>query len=397
MAADPNFDENFLFSNFDSETGTEPEEDQLESGHEPIVKRKKAKKQKKSSGVDLSEQDANLQDKYIAELEQQNTKLKSIIKRMMGPQTFSLQKTPTDTAEGDEIDLVQKLEDDIQSKPFAVVLFLNNDVSTVHRKEIDNLMKEISAKEAKKDVLMAQKLQPQNSAVPLKAFSANPKGRRFNPGNPRDCEEPYIVCACQYYKGFYVDRLGAPLLENNPNLADIWDVPAYPQVFFKALPILEEALNIRVKQMRQCFNCGGEHHLIECTEPKDQNRIRENRQKFTNAFASPARQKFQMEELDERFKHFKPGEISVELEEALGISLNSQLPPYIYKMRAMGYPPGWVKPAEDDGLKMYGADGNVVESADFEEGEIKNIVLPDIISYPGFNVPLPKGLFFFFS
>lgn len=399
--AESNCDEDYLFANFNTEPGkeevvedgTETAESATETATETANDTEedipsKPKKPKKSKKIESKDTHANAQNKYISELEQQNVKLKSIIKRMLGPQVFSMQDK---SQMNEEIDLVKKLDEDIQSKPFAIVMFMNNDISTTHRKEISNLMKEISEKDATQDVLMAQKLQPQNSAIPLKAFTTNTKGKRFNPGKNLDGEEPYVICSCQYYKSFYLDRLGVPLLETNPDLTDTTDIPNYPQVFTKALPIVEEALNVRVKQKKQCFNCGGEHHLNECTEPKDHNRIRENRNKF--ASKGPPKLNFNLDndELDVRFKHFKAGTISVTLEDALGISLKEHLPPYIYKMRELGYPPGWVLPLDDDGLKVYGADGNLIENADYEEGEIKPIALPDMVNFPGFNADIPSG------
>lgn len=48
---------------------------------------------------------------------------------------------------------------------------------------------------------------------------------------------------------------------------------------------------------------------------------------------------------------------SEELLEALGID-GTTLPPLIYRMRQLGYPPGWLKEAEmeNSGITMY--DGN---------------------------------------
>ena len=387
------FDENFLFSNFDTAETDDKDNDAI-----TLLRNAKNKdKGELSEETKGSSDKVDPQSKYISDLEEQNTKLKSIIKRMLGPQIFSRSEENVSPAvnEDGEIDLIKKLEDEIQSMPFAVVLFLNNDVSTVHRKEIDEMMKTISTKKATQDVLMAQKLQAQNSAVPIKAFTANFKGRRYNPTKTKDGEDPFVVCACQYFKSFFIDRMGAPLLESQPGVTDIWDVPLYQQVFLKALPILEEALNVRVKQIKQCFNCGGEHHLNECTQPKDMKRINLSRQQFSaNKVNSPsgydARYHVADEEIEERFKPFKAGQISVGLEEALNISLKTQIPPYIYKMRQIGYPPGWVKPA-DEGLKMYGAEGNIIEEPGYEEGEIKPIQLPGIVNYPGYNVPVPEG------
>nr|5LXR_B Chain B, Zinc finger CCHC domain-containing protein 8 [Homo sapiens]5LXY_C Chain C, Zinc finger CCHC domain-containing protein 8 [Homo sapiens]5LXY_D Chain D, Zinc finger CCHC domain-containing protein 8 [Homo sapiens]5LXY_F Chain F, Zinc finger CCHC domain-containing protein 8 [Homo sapiens]5LXY_H Chain H, Zinc finger CCHC domain-containing protein 8 [Homo sapiens]5LXY_J Chain J, Zinc finger CCHC domain-containing protein 8 [Homo sapiens]5LXY_L Chain L, Zinc finger CCHC domain-containing len=39
---------------------------------------------------------------------------------------------------------------------------------------------------------------------------------------------------------------------------------------------------------------------------------------------------------------FKPGVISEELQDALGVT-DKSLPPFIYRMRQLGYPPGWLK------------------------------------------------------
>lgn len=49
---------------------------------------------------------------------------------------------------------------------------------------------------------------------------------------------------------------------------------------------------------------------------------------------------------------------SQELHDALGINTKT-LPPFIYRMRELGYPPGWLKEAEmeNSGLMLY--DGKV--------------------------------------
>lgn len=45
---------------------------------------------------------------------------------------------------------------------------------------------------------------------------------------------------------------------------------------------------------------------------------------------------------------------SQDLLDALGITTNT-LPPFIYRMRELGYPPGWLKEAEmeNSGLMLY--------------------------------------------
>jgi len=373
-------DENALFANFEDTTAVSAEIKML---------RKHLGKEEKV--IEERDNDTLSQKKYITELEEQNSKLKAIIKRMLGPQAFGVNENQPAEDEAGEIDLIKKLDDNIQSRPFAILLFLNNDMSTVHRKDIEEFMKDLSEKDARQDVLLAQKLQAQHSAVPLKSFSANHKGRRCNLPKSNDAEDPYIICSCQYYKSFYIDRMGAPLLECNPGSIDIWNIPTYEQVYLKALPIVEESLNIRVKQMRRCFNCDGDHNLAECPEPKDQQKINQNRAEFSASKANNSPAMVNDDELDDRFKHFKAGEISVGLEEALGISLETQLPPYIYKMRVLGYPPAYLKPVEE-GLKMFGPDGETLSEPGAEEGEISGVKLPDVISYPGYNASMGEGV-----
>lgn len=397
---DDAFDESTLFANFnDNEEPSEEikllrkhlgktvEGEEEEEGEECLPE--------PEDNDESQEAPNSAQSEYIDKLEEQNTKLKAIIKRMLGPQAFSFENQEVN-GDGGEIDLIKQLDDNIQSKPFAIIMFLNNDMSTVHRREIEDVMKTISEKDTRQEVLLAQKLQAQNSAVPLKSFSANYKGRHHKGNLPKSSsenEDPYIVCACQYYKSFYLDRMGDPYVESNPGTIDFVNKPTYDQVYLKALPIVEESLNVRVKQMRRCFNCDGDHNMNDCPEPKDQAKINKNRAEFSanKANNSPAYQQGGENDIEDRFKDYKAGEISETLAEALDISLTRQLPPYIYRMRRLGYPPAYFKPLEE-ALKMFGPDGECMEEPGAEEGEMSGVKLPDVIKYVGYNAPIPKGV-----
>ena len=52
--------------------------------------------------------------------------------------------------------------------------------------------------------------------------------------------------------------------------------------------------------------------------------------------------------------------LSEELQDALGVT-DKSLPPFIYRMRQLGYPPGWLKEAEleNSGLALYDGKGIV--------------------------------------
>lgn len=68
---------------------------------------------------------------------------------------------------------------------------------------------------------------------------------------------------------------------------------------------------------------------------------------------------------DPKFAKFKAGSISDELRQALGLRA-SQLPPYIYRMRMLGYPPGHLQDAikETSGLAVFDADGKGLQVDD---------------------------------
>ncbi|XP_052023679.1 zinc finger CCHC domain-containing protein 8 isoform X3 [Apodemus sylvaticus] len=149
-----------------------------------------------------------------------------------------------------------------------------------------------------------------------------------------------------------------------------------------------------------CFNCGSEEHQMkECPMPRNAARISEKRKEYLEACGEASSQSFQQryhaEEVEERFGRFKPGVISEELQDALGVT-DKSLPPFIYRMRQLGYPPGWLKEAEleNSGLALY--DGNDDGDGETETGEIqnKNVTydLSKLVNYPGFNISTPRGI-----
>lgn len=90
----------------------------------------------------------------------------------------------------------------------------------------------------------------------------------------------------------------------------------------------------------------------------------------------------------------KPGRISNELREALNIPDND-IPIWIYRMRALGYPPGWLKKAIVDTSDIF--DTDTPESSS-ESKKRKSPSADEIqydhsklIEYPGFNSPMPEG------
>lgn len=100
-----------------------------------------------------------------------------------------------------------------------------------------------------------------------------------------------------------------------------------------------------------CWNCDGEHPMRDCPEPRNFNKVRQNRVKFS----SGKTERYHVD-ATQRFGTFVPGEISNELRKALGLHRN-ELPLHIYRMRELGYPPGWLEHAKvsRSGLALFDA------------------------------------------
>ncbi|KAJ7419326.1 zinc finger CCHC domain-containing protein 8 isoform X2 [Willisornis vidua] len=138
--------------------------------------------------------------------------------------------------------------------------------------------------------------------------------------------------------------------------------------------------------------------LKEAFSPRNAARISERRKEFLDACGDTNnpnfQQRYHVEEVEERFGKFKPGVISEVLQDALGVTERS-LPPFIYRMRQLGYPPGWLKEAEMEhsGLALYDGRGNG-EAEDEASPPHKRITydVSKLVNYPGFNISTPSGI-----
>ncbi|XP_009282155.1 PREDICTED: zinc finger CCHC domain-containing protein 8 isoform X2 [Aptenodytes forsteri] len=178
-----------------------------------------------------------------------------------------------------------------------------------------------------------------------------------------------------------------------------------PPVFFWKRTVKQQA-QILLKKLKKllvpkphCFNCGSEdHQMKDCPQPRNAARISEKRKEFMEACGEASNQNFQQryhaEEVEERFGKFKPGVISGELQDALGVT-DKSLPPFIYRMRQLGYPPGWLKEAEMEhsGLALYdGKDDGGTEDEGSHQPKRITYDVSKLINYPGFNISTPSGI-----
>ncbi|XP_053376524.1 zinc finger CCHC domain-containing protein 8-like [Mercenaria mercenaria] len=278
------------------------------------------------------------------------------------------------------------------------VLFQNNRFSRKYKTQIEEFVKHLIDQDASAEYETLQKLDLKSSVPSCSELNDKiPIGKRTD----RMYQGHAIIGCSQFYRDFIVDTLGWPLVEYNPSLTESWDIPVYEQVLTDVLPIDEEerrALARKLERERmkpKCWNCDGEHMLNECKLPKNQAKINENRQimmanKQQKRDDGPKSARYHKEKTsgDPKYSKFKPGVIRAGLDD-------DQLPVYIYKMRALGYPPGWMEEAKAAPvLSMFDKDGNDIDE-NVEEGETgKEPVLnvQKIIEYPGFTVETPADI-----
>lgn len=188
----------------------------------------------------------------------------------------------------------------------------------------------------------------------------------------------------EYYETYLIDRQGDEIASLNVGgLQQGWQIPEFEQVYRIALPDSEQHASLqRARRPKpSCFNCGAFDHGVQgCPMKLDGERIRRSREQYQeqlaeacgyndassmNANTNPHETSRYHEDsyqsslhdqvvIEERFRRYRPGDISYELRQAMGLREN-QLPMYIYNMRRCGYPPGWLKEArvKKSGLQVF--------------------------------------------
>lgn len=139
-----------------------------------------------------------------------------------------------------------------------------------------------------------------------------------------------------------------------------------------------------VQYRKSCFNCDGEHNMRDCTRPRNFRKIA--RKKTESGYEPRPYNAGGISKQKE--KKFKPGKMSNDLRDALGLQTHD-IPEHVYRMRRLGfvkgYPPGWLRKAikSTDLIKVYCTDSTNSR----EEYLIKppELDISKIVGYPGFN------------
>lgn len=329
----------------------------------------------------MEKQCKNAEDTRMEALEQENAFLRSALCKL-------LQSTKSSEKETSSLPLVQ-------------AIYFDNRASRAKRTKIESFIQHLSTLESENEdePVTDRSEELQASVYELNLFLKERENEtesnfKINGFSDEPNSATAIISSVKYFDIFCIDSVGFPLNDFNPRATNGWTIPVYDQVFLKALPCSAETPKVKVKFMKKCFNCDSTAHSLQnCPEPQDTAKINANRSQFTSTqspvFLPKSRYHGILSSRD--FMNFKPGFVSDKLREALDIH-PEELPPYIYKMRQIGYPPGYLPHNQKPDLLLYDAEGNIdlyrgEDSNDGDTMERKQV----FVEYPGLNVPVPEG------
>ncbi|KAJ9173095.1 hypothetical protein P3X46_016266 [Hevea brasiliensis] len=182
-------------------------------------------------------------------------------------------------------------------------------------------------------------------------------------------------------------------------------VPLYDRGFALGLSSIDGPSNVEggleiVDEAARCFNCGSYgHSLKECPKPRDSvavnNARKQHKSKRNQNAGSRNATRYYQNSSGGKYDGLKPGALDAETRQLLGLG-ELDPPPWLNRMRQLGYPPGYLDPDDEDqpsGIKIF-ADGDV--KVEQEDGEIIETDYPDppikmAVKYPGINAPIPEN------
>jgi len=292
--------------------------------------------------------------------------------------------------------------------PLCQINFFHNQLSRYYKNELIQLITEfLITKEAdRKDDLEA--FPRQKSAICL-------------PSRGEDYDEFVVMQSVHIFPdGHVLDRIGEPLDKNSNPESSKWIIPSYESLYKDMLTENIDDDTAKFDKMKSkilniCFNCGSEKcSIAACPHPKNPEEINRRKAEWLKAVGNTPKRNIPKGRLFEvgaghtnnkKFSAFKPGVISDALKEALALK-KDELPPWITSMREQGYPPGWLAMAEVRKASVsVNEEGQINEinphlgenedSDSEDEGKRTQLVGLDvnkIVEYPGFNMPMPKGV-----
>ncbi|KAJ1397452.1 Zinc finger, CCHC-type [Sesbania bispinosa] len=181
-------------------------------------------------------------------------------------------------------------------------------------------------------------------------------------------------------------------------------VPLYDRGYALGLTSADGSNNVDggleiIDAAARCFNCGSYNHsLRECQRPRDNvavNNARKQHKSRRNLNASsrnPTR--YYQNAPAGKYEGLRPGVLDDATRQLLGLG-ELDPPPWLNRMREIGYPPGYLDVDDEDqpsGITIY-TDREIAEQ---EDGEIMEVDHPKpkrkmTVEFPGINSPIPEN------
>ncbi|WCJ25418.1 Proline-rich spliceosome-associated (PSP) family protein / zinc knuckle (CCHC-type) family protein [Euphorbia peplus] len=194
--------------------------------------------------------------------------------------------------------------------------------------------------------------------------------------------------------------------ESSDLLPESVSAPLYDRGFAFGLTSADAPSNAEggleiVGEDARCFNCGSySHSLKECRKPRDNAAVNHARKqhkfkKNQNAGSRNAARYYQNSS-GGKYDGLKPGALDSETRRLLGLG-ELDPPPWLNRMRELGYPPGYLDAEEEDqpsGITIFADEDAKVEQ---EDGEIIETECPELppkkkaVDFPGVNAPIPEN------
>nr|XP_012147321.1 PREDICTED: zinc finger CCHC domain-containing protein 8 homolog isoform X1 [Megachile rotundata] len=264
------------------------------------------------------------------------------------------------------------------AKPLIKVMFRDENIARQYSKKITKFLGELVSSKIKN--------QENDNGLTLEIWD----------NDIDSCQSIEITTESEDSQDIICDTLFT--VDTQPKIKDDFDVPTYGKKYENAFEKVQHKSDSPKKndcsRKLMCFNCLENHNLRDCPNPRNQTNIDKNRKNFNMKNSRALR--YHLED-DQKFGHLIPGQLSSNLRKALGLKSN-ELPKHIYRMRELGYPPGWLEEArlQHSGLSLFNSDGVPEDDPNDEPGEIiegdrDQYDIRKIYDFPGFNVPPPPG------
>ncbi|XP_047314806.1 zinc finger CCHC domain-containing protein 8-like [Impatiens glandulifera] len=210
---------------------------------------------------------------------------------------------------------------------------------------------------------------------------------------------------------FWIDNQSTTQQSNELYMINSDSVPLYDRGYSLALNSSDGYGNLEVKSdavdSSRCFNCSSYgHSLKDCPKPRNNSAVNNARKQHLvkrNANASSrSASRYYQNSTGGKYDGLRPGDLSAETRKLLGLG-ELDPPPWLRRMRELGYPPGYLDPDIEDqpsGITIFDDDEKIKEET--EDGEIfengsgftdEPTPLPKKMSieFPGVNSPIPEN------